>query len=67
MHTVALVLVALPAAEPLTPGDRTRTLEFGGRTRSYIVHVPPRHDPQVEGWERPVKRFPKPSQDRTLP
>lgn len=25
----------------LTPGEATRTLQFGGQTRSYILHVPP--------------------------
>ena len=34
------------AAEPLAPGDHTRTLQDGGRTRSYIVHVPPKYDPK---------------------
>jgi polyhydroxybutyrate depolymerase len=29
---------------PLAPGDRTRTLKFGGADRSYLVHVPPRYD-----------------------
>ena len=46
MHAAALLLTAILAAEPLGPGDHARTLEFGGRTRSYIVHVPPKHDPK---------------------
>jgi poly(3-hydroxybutyrate) depolymerase len=28
----------------LTPGDHTRTIEVDKRTRSYIVHVPPKYD-----------------------
>ena len=43
--SLLLVLAAL-AAEPLAPGDHTRTLATGGRTRSYIVHVPPKYDPK---------------------
>jgi polyhydroxybutyrate depolymerase len=46
MHAVVLVLSALLTAEPLAPGDHTRTLDVGGRTRSYIVHVPPKYDPK---------------------
>ena len=39
------ILLALLAAEPqLAPGDHTRTIEHGERTRSYIVHVPPSYD-----------------------
>jgi polyhydroxybutyrate depolymerase len=29
---------------PLAPGDYTRTLEHDGRTRSYLVHIPPKYD-----------------------
>jgi polyhydroxybutyrate depolymerase len=43
MNFVALTLCLL-AVEPLTPGDHTRTLQVDGRTRSYIVHVPPKYD-----------------------
>ena len=32
---------------PLDPGDQTRTLQVDGRTRSYLVHVPPKLDPQA--------------------
>jgi polyhydroxybutyrate depolymerase len=40
-----LLMTALLTAEPsLTPGDHTRTLEVGGRTRSYLVHVPASYD-----------------------
>jgi len=42
---VSVVLVSsILAANPLGPGDYSRTLEYGGRTRSYIVHVPPKYD-----------------------
>ena len=30
--------------DPLTPGDHRRTLEFGGKSRIYDVHVPPGYD-----------------------
>jgi poly(3-hydroxybutyrate) depolymerase/6-phosphogluconolactonase (cycloisomerase 2 family) len=30
--------------DPLTPGDHRRTLEFGGQSRIYDVHIPPRYD-----------------------
>ena len=46
MHALALILTTLLAADPLGPGDHTRTLEHGGRTRTYIVHVPPKYDPK---------------------
>jgi len=46
MHAITLILSTLLAAEPLGPGDHTRTLDFGGRSRSYIVHVPPKDDPK---------------------
>ncbi len=37
-----IVWLASPAKSdtPLAPGDYTRTLHFGGRERSYLVHVP---------------------------
>ena len=34
------------SADPLTPGDHTRTLQVDGRERSYLVHVPPKYDPK---------------------
>jgi len=37
---------APPGAGPLAPGDHTRTLQVDGRERSYLVHVPPKHDPK---------------------
>jgi polyhydroxybutyrate depolymerase len=42
--TLAIFLVADP--QQLGPGDHTRSLEVGGRTRSYILHLPPRYDPK---------------------
>jgi polyhydroxybutyrate depolymerase len=33
-----------PALAAVTPGDSTRTLESGGMTRSYLLHVPPDYD-----------------------
>ena len=45
--TLALLLaLTLGAADQLTPGNHTRTLEMDGQTRSYLVHVPPKYDPQ---------------------
>lgn len=46
MHAALLftVLAMAAAAEPLTPGNYTRTLQVGGRERSYLVHVPPKYD-----------------------
>jgi polyhydroxybutyrate depolymerase len=38
------LLLLMLAADPLGPGDHTRTLEVDGRERTYLVHVPPRHD-----------------------
>ena len=42
-------LVASPAlaAEPLGPGDHTRTVQVGDLERSYLVHIPPKYDPKV--------------------
>jgi polyhydroxybutyrate depolymerase len=36
----------LAQGDPLTPGDHTRTLEVDSRTRTYLMHVPPKHDPK---------------------
>lgn len=36
-------------ADPLGPGDHVRSLTVDGRKRTYLVHVPPKHDP-----DRPV-------------
>ncbi len=38
---IALLLWVAVAADPLGPGDHTRTLEIGGESRKYLVHVPP--------------------------
>lgn len=40
----AVIFLAQPAQ--ITPGDHTRTIEVDKLTRSYIVHVPPKHDPK---------------------
>ena len=44
--TLASILLAssVLAAEPLGPGDYIRSLQHDGRSRSYIVHVPPKYD-----------------------
>jgi polyhydroxybutyrate depolymerase len=44
MNLSLIVFPALISATALGPGDQTRTLQFGGLTRSYLVHVPPHHD-----------------------
>ena len=48
MPALALQLIALLAisADPLAPGDHNRSLKMGEQTRSYLVHVPPKYDPQ---------------------
>ena len=46
MNTAVFLLATLFVAAPLAPGDHTRTLEHDGRTRSYLVHVPPKYDPK---------------------
>ena len=33
-----------PTTQRLAPGDPVRTLEVDGNARSYLVHVPPKHD-----------------------
>lgn len=44
-HLVSLLLVStFFAAEPLAPGDHTRTVEQNGQSRSYILHVPRAYD-----------------------
>jgi polyhydroxybutyrate depolymerase len=46
--TAAVLGLLLVAAQPesLTPGDHTRTVEVGGRKRTYHVHVPKSYDPK---------------------
>jgi polyhydroxybutyrate depolymerase len=34
-----------PSSRPAT-GDQLRRIEVGGRNRSYLVHLPPKHDPK---------------------
>jgi polyhydroxybutyrate depolymerase len=34
----------LLSALALTPGTESKSLEFGGLTRTYLVHLPPRYD-----------------------
>lgn len=48
MSALAL-LVMLFAADGLSlrPGNHARALEVDGRRRSYLVHVPPQHDPAM--------------------
>ncbi len=41
-----LLAVLLGTAEPLTPGDHTRSVEVGSQSRPYLLHVPPSYDPQ---------------------
>lgn len=43
---LTILLIALLGAEPLGPGDHTRSVEVDTRTRTYIVHIPPQYDPQ---------------------
>ena len=47
MFAIAIELVALlaVAGDPLGPGDHNLSLKMGDVTRSYLVHVPPKHDP----------------------
>ncbi|HLJ12627.1 MAG TPA: PHB depolymerase family esterase [Planctomycetaceae bacterium] len=42
---MATHLLAALAAEPLGPGDHSCRLESEGRTRTFLVHVPPDYDP----------------------
>lgn len=41
LSLLPLLLTAGATAQPLTPGDHSRSLVFDGLTRSYEVHVPP--------------------------
>jgi polyhydroxybutyrate depolymerase len=43
---ISTILLAIAGVAPLTQGDTTRTIEFGDRSRSYVVHVPPKYDPK---------------------
>jgi polyhydroxybutyrate depolymerase len=48
MSVIAAYLVVglLAVEEPLGPGDHTRSLKVDESARSYVVHVPPKYDPQ---------------------
>ena len=48
MTTVFTLLLAAGAlaAEPLRAGNQTRTLDVNGEPRTYLVHAPPRFNPQ---------------------
>ena len=39
-----LASIAFMTTTELTPGDHTRSLEVDHRTRTYFVHIPPKHD-----------------------
>ena len=39
--SVAVALLVLQAAQGLAPGNHTLSVQTGGRTRRYIVHIPP--------------------------
>src|SRR5258707_130734 len=41
---IAMLGLAVFAAQPLEPGDHTRTVLVGKLKRSYLVHVPARYD-----------------------
>jgi poly(3-hydroxybutyrate) depolymerase len=44
---VPLTILALMATSTdLTPGDHTRTIDVDRRTRTYLVHIPPKYDPK---------------------
>jgi poly(3-hydroxybutyrate) depolymerase len=40
-----LVALLAVAGGPLGPGDHNLSLKMGDVTRSYLVHIPPEHDP----------------------
>jgi polyhydroxybutyrate depolymerase len=47
MNLSLLLLMLLPANDAqLGPGDHTRSLDVDNRTRTYLVHVPPKYDPK---------------------
>lgn len=49
MNLCLIVLLAAIGSKGLGPGDHARTLTVDGRSRSYLVHVPPQYLP-----DRPV-------------
>ncbi|MCR4411563.1 MAG: prolyl oligopeptidase family serine peptidase [Thermoguttaceae bacterium] len=46
MSLVCLIALTIGAGGSLGPGDHTRTVQVGGRERSYLLHVPPKYDPK---------------------
>ena len=46
MNLLPIILTTFLTSTPLGPGDHTRTLQVDGRSRNYIVHVPPKYDPK---------------------
>jgi polyhydroxybutyrate depolymerase len=40
----SLIVMLLGAGESLPPGDHLRDIKVDGRTRSYLVHIPPQYD-----------------------
>lgn len=44
MNAALIIVSTLLPANPLGAGDHTRTLQHDGRSRTYIVHVPPKYD-----------------------
>lgn len=43
---LASAVMAQEGVERLGPGDHARSIESGDRKRQYIVHVPPKYDPE---------------------
>ena len=43
----AVLLLAIIAAEPSIAHDPLRKVNVDGRTRSYVLHLPPRYDPET--------------------
>lgn len=46
MSLLPLLLMFAAETEPLRPGDHTRSLKIGEKTRTYHVHIPKDHDPK---------------------
>ena len=43
-NSLLLIALSAVAAEPLKPGDHSRTVTVGKLERTYLVHVPPKYD-----------------------
>lgn len=43
-HALLWTALVWGGADDLRPGDQTRSIEFAGRARTYIAHVPPAYD-----------------------